>query len=327
MKKTIVIILATLVCAGLLIYSGCGSNSDEIVFLLDWTPNTNHTGVYVALEMGYYEEEGLSVSVQQPGDTGTSMLVSAGLAQLGVDFQDQMAYNYEKDINVTAVAAVIQHNTSGIVSLKSQGITSPSKMMDKTYASWELDIEKAIIKEIMENDGGDFSKLKFVPNTVYDVASALQTDVDCVWVFEGWDKLNVELQGVNINYFSFKDFADELDYYTPVIIANNDYLRDNPEQAKAFLRATEKGYRYAIENPEEAARILCKHVPELDERLIKASQIWLADQYIADAQRWGVIEGERWDAFFAWLYEKGILTERTPDGYGFSNDFLTDSSK
>lgn len=304
-------------------FVGCKKDEGKITFLLDWTPNTNHTGVYVAQELGYYSDEGLTVEILQPGDVGTSLLVSSGQAQFGVDFQDQMAYNYEKDVNVTAVAAVIQHNTSGILSLVEKGVTSPAKMEDLTYATWSLDIEMAILKKVMEDDGGDYSKLKTVPNTVYDIVTALQTDVDLVWVFEAWDKISVELADVACNYFALKDYGDEMDYYTPVIIANNDYLSEKPEQAKAFLRATEKGYLYAIEHPDEAADILCKAVPELDKTLITASQRYLASKYMEDVENWGEFDAARWNKFFDWLYDVEILTEKMPTNYGFSNDYLS----
>ena len=324
MKKIVMTILSVALLCATLGFSACNKADGDVKVLLDWTPNTNHTGLYVAQALGYYEEEGLKVSIEQPGDTGTSLLVSSGQAQFGIDFQDQMAYNYSKKINVTAVAAIIQHNTSGIVSLASEGIDAPKKMENKVYATWDLEIEKAIIRKVMENDGGDYSKLQMVPNVIYDIKSALETtDVDCAWIFEAWDKIVLERSNTEINYFAFRDYADELDYYTPVIIANNDYLRNNPKQAQAFIRATEKGYMYAVEHPEEAAEILCKAVPELDADLVKASLDYLSGQYVADAEYWGVIDKTRWDSFFRWIKEEGIVKEDIPSGYGFTNEYLS----
>lgn len=296
----------------------------EITFVLDWTPNTNHTGLYVAQELGYYEEAGLDVTIVQPPEDGATMMVSSGQAQFGIDFQDYLApvYTSEDEMPVTAVAAIIQHNTSGIISLKEDGITSPAGMEGKNYATWGLELEQAMIKNVVEADGGDYDKVNLIPEYVTDVPSALQQDIDAVWVYYAWDGISTKQAGLETNMFYFKDITPEFDYYSPVIIANTDFLEEDEEAAKAFLDATRRGYEYAIENPEEAAQILCKQVPELDEDMVKESQIWLADQYKAEVDQWGYIDQERWDAFYTWLYENG-LSEEIPAGTGFTNEYLS----
>ncbi len=113
-----------------------------------------------------------------------------------------------------------------------------------------------------------------------------------------------------------------MDYYSPIIIANDDYLDKKPETVKKFLEATKKGYEYAIENPEEAADILIRIVPELDETLVNESQKWLANQYKAEVTRWGYIDPVRWDAFYSWLYENKLVEMEIPAGTGFTNEFL-----
>ncbi|MCI8893149.1 MAG: ABC transporter substrate-binding protein [Lachnospiraceae bacterium] len=298
--------------------------SEEVTFVLDWTPNTNHTGVYVAQAKGYFEEAGLNVNIIQPPEDGATMLVAGGGAQFGVDFQDSItpAFATESPLPVTAVAAVIQHNTSGLISLKEKGIDAPKKMEGFTYATWELEIEQAIMKYVMEQDGGDYSKLELIPSTVSDVVTALQTDVDLVWIYYAWDGIAAQRKGLETNYINFADLDAALDYYSPIIIANNDYLAENPQQAKAFLQAVRKGYEFAIENPQEAADILCEAAPELDKEIVLESQKWLADQYQADAPKWGIIDKERWDGFYQWLYDHGVIETEIPDGTGFSNEYI-----
>ena len=97
-----------------------------ITFCLDWTPNTNHTGVYAAQALGYYEEAGLDVSIVQPPENGAVLMCAAGQAEFAVDAQDTMAASLDLDepLGVTAVAAMLQHNTSGILSRAGDGITS-----------------------------------------------------------------------------------------------------------------------------------------------------------------------------------------------------------
>jgi len=329
MLKRIFTLILTLVM--LLTLAGCGAdnNSDlkKITFVLDWTPNTNHTGLYVALEKGWFEEAGLSVEVVQPPEGGAEMLVGSGKAQFGVSFQDYLAPALMgKDaLPITAVAAVIQHNTSGIVSRKGEGMHTPKGLEGKQYATWDLPVEKATMKTVMEADGGDFDKVTLIPSTVTDEVSALQSrSVDAIWIFYAWAGIACEVAGLETDYFAFADIDPVFDYYTPVIIAENEFLKEESETAKAFLAALAKGYEYAMENPTDAADILMKAAPELksNQELVYASQKYLAEQYTADADKWGVFDADRWNSFFNWLNDNGLVENTIPENTGFTNDYL-----
>lgn len=298
---------------------------EKVTFVLDWTPNTNHTGLYVAEKKGYFEEEGLDVEIVQPPEDGADALVASGKAQFGVSFQDSMAPGVAGDTALpnTAVATIIQHNTSGIVSRKGEGMDTPKGLEGKKYATWDLPVEKAMLQNVVEQDGGDFSKVELIPSTVTDEVSALKTkSVDAIWIFYAWAGVATEVAGLDTDYFAFKDINPVFDYYTPVIIANNDFLKESPKTAKAFLRAVKKGYEFAIEDPEGAADILCEASPELDKELVKASQEYLKDEYKAEVDQWGYIDPERWNAFYGWLNENGLSETEIPENAGFSNDYL-----
>lgn len=332
-KKLTALALAGVLTAGL---CACGNSEQtdgaadgekkDITFVLDWTPNTNHTGLYVAEKLGYFDEAGLNVTIVQPPEDGATTMVASGQAQFGIDFQDYLApvYTSDEEVPVTAVAAIIQHNTSGIISLKEDGIESPKGLEGKNYATWGLQLEQAIIKNVVTADGGDFDKVNLIPEYVTDVPTALQQDIDAVWVYYAWDGISTKVAGLDTNMFYFKDITPEFDYYSPVIIANTDFLADDPDTAKAFLNAVRKGYEYAIENPDEAADILCEAVPELDPEMVKESQKWLADQYKAEVDQWGYIDPERWNAFYNWLNENGLSEKEIPENYGFTNEYLSE---
>ncbi len=324
MTKRLVALL--LVCLMIVpVISGCKKeDKKEITIVLDWTPNTNHTGLFVAQEKGYFKELGLNVKITEPPEGSTTQLIAVGKGQFGISFQDTLAKAYAQDepLPVTAVAAVLQHNTSGVVSLKDKGINSPKDLEGKKYATWEDPIELAILEKIVANDGGDFSKIELIPNTVTNIVAALETSVDSVWIYKAWDGIALEVAKKEYNFINFADFGKEYDYYTPVIIANNDYLKNNGEEAKKVLSAIKKGYEYAIANPEEAADILIKCAPENDPELVKASQKWITGQYQAEAKEWGVIDKERWDGFYSWLYKEKLIEKEIPAGFGFTNDYL-----
>ena len=298
---------------------------EKITVVLDWTPNTNHTGLYIAQEKGYFEEAGLEVEIVQPPEDGAVVLTASGKAQFGISFQDSMAAAISGDspLPVTAVAAVIQHNTSGIISRKGEGMDRPKGMEGHTYATWNGAIELGTIQEVVEADGGDYSKIELIPSTVTDEVSALKTNsVDSIWIFYAWAGVKTELEQLETDYFAFADIDPVFDYYTPVIIANDRFLAEKPDNAKAFMAAVTKGYEDAIANPEEAAEILCKAAPELDPELVLASQKYLADQYQADASQWGVIDAGRWNNFYQWVNEKGLTEHEVPLDTAFSNDYL-----
>ena len=301
------------------------AETEKITFVLDWTPNTNHTGLYVAQSQGFFEEQGLEVEIVQPPEDGADALVASGKAKFGVSFQDTMAPGVagENALPTTAVAALIQHNTSGIVSRKGEGMDTPKGMEGKKYATWDSPVEKAMIQNVVEEDGGDYGKVEMIPSTVTDEVSALQSNsVDAIWIFYGWAGVKMELEGLETDYFAFKDINPVFDYYTPVVIANNDFLANEPETAKKFLTALKDGYEYAIENPEDAAQILCEAAPELDKELAVASQKYLSEQYKAEVEQWGYMDPARWNSFYQWLNDNGLVENEIPENAGFSNDYL-----
>ena len=102
---------------------------------------------------------------------------------------------------------------------------------------------------------------------------------------------------MDFDYMNMKDLNPVFDEYTPLLASSNAFLQEHPDQARAFLAATAKGYQYAMENPEDAAKILVKHAPEIDEAIAVESQKWLADQYQGDKPHWGTFDPVRWGNF------------------------------
>ena len=331
MKKVISLIVLFVFVFAL---AGCagpvGENEKETVtVVLDWTPNTNHTGIFVAQAKGYFEDAGLNVEVVQPPEGGAEALVASGKAQFGVSFQDSLAPAFvgEEKLPVTAIAAVIQHNTSGIISRAGEGMDTPKGLEGKKYATWDLDVEKETIRDVMTVDGGNFDLVELIPSTVTDEVSALKSgSVDAIWVFYGWAGVACDVAGLDTDYFEFADIDSVFDYYTPVIIGNNEWLGENPETAKAFVKALSQGYTFAVENPEEAAEILMDAAPELkaNSELVYASQEYLAKEYISDASRWGEFDENRWAGFYNWLNEKKLLEDELDPEFGFTNEYLPD---
>lgn len=320
------LVLALTLCA-------CGAKEEsgltEITLCLDWTPNTNHTGFYVAQAMGYFEEAGLSVRIVQPPEDGATASCAAGQVEFAITAQDTLAAAFarENPLEVTAVAALLQHNTSGIIARAGEGMDTPAGLEGHLYSTWNSPIELAMMERVVEADGGDFANVNLIPNSIVDEAGALlEHQTDAIWVYYGWSGISARLRGLEFDYFYFKDIDPVFDYYTPVIIASNEFLEERGDTARAFLSAAARGYEYAMENPEEAAQILIDGDTTGSlagsEELVTESQRWMAEQYKAEVERWGYMDPARWNAFYSWLGENGLVETAIPEDTGFSNDYL-----
>lgn len=296
----------------------------DVTVVLDWVPNTNHTGLYVASDLGYYEAEGLNVEIIQPTEGGSADLIAAGQGEFGISYQEQVTYarTAANPLPVKAIAAVIQHNTSGFASPVEKGIETPADFEGKAYGGWGSPMEEAVLKGLMENEGADYSQLDIVSIGALDFFTAVKEHVDFTWIYYGWDGVAAQLQDFDINFIKLQDFDPALDFYTPVIIANEDTLANDPELVAAFMRATTKGYEYAMEQPEEAVQSLLKAAPEIDEDIAVASQIYLAGEYQSDADRWGEMDVEIWNTFGNWMFERGLIESELNGEEAFTNEFL-----
>lgn len=323
MKKSIkTIILITLILV-IVFAVGCAKDENKITVVLDWTPNTNHTGIYVALENGYFEEQGLKVEIIQPADGSAEQLVAANTAQFGFSFQENVTIARAESMPVVSIAAVIQHNTSGFMSRAEENIKSPADFENKRYGGWGTDIETTTVKYLMEKAGADPEKVKIVTTGDTDYFAAADAgEVEFVWIYEGWTLLEAGIRGVSVNYFNMKDFDEVFDYYTPVIITSEKNIKTNDKTITKFMKAVTQGYEYAIENPSEAATMLLKHAPELDEELIMLSQEFLADRYKDDAPYWGYQSNNVWLRYTEWLYENGFIKEMIEVEEAFTNAYL-----
>ena len=316
----------------LLLTTACSNSNDSasskkkglkhVTVVLDWTPNTNHTGLYVAKEKGYFKEEGLDVDIIQPGEAGADQLVAAGKAQFGISAQESITEARIQGVPIVSIAAIIQHNTSGFASPKEKNITSPKDFENKTYGGWGAPVEKAVLDSLMKKEHADVEKTKIINMGETDFFTAVKRDIDFAWIYYGWTGVEAELRGDKINMVYLTDYSNKLDYYTPVLTTNEKMIEKDPETIKHFLAATSKGYTYAIDHPDDAADLLIKAVPDLDPKLVKASQKWLSPKYQDDAARWGEQKQEIWENYASWMYDNHLLDKKLDSKKAFTNQYL-----
>ncbi|WP_138752931.1 ABC transporter substrate-binding protein [Paenibacillus sinopodophylli] len=332
---------STMLIIGLTL-AGCGSNGnaptasnepkeqtgtadkplEKVQVVLDWTPNTNHTGLYVARDKGYFKEQGLDVEIIQPGQTGADQMVASGSVQFGVSYQESITMARIAGVPLVSLAAVIQHNTSGFASPLAKGIDSPEKFEGKTYGGWGAPVEEAVIQSLMQEKGADVAKVNMISIGDSDFFTAVKRDIDFAWIYYAWTGVEAELRGEKINMLYLTDYSDKLDYYTPVLTTSEAMIKDKPEIVKAFTAGAAEGYQYAIDNPDDAAEILIKAEPDLNAELVRASQKWLSPKYQDDAPRWGEQKLSVWENYANWMFEHKLLEKELEANNAFTNEFL-----
>jgi len=296
----------------------------ETTILLEWIPNTNHTGVFVALEKGWYAEEGLDVSIKQPSETLPPLLVASGKGDFGFASQEAVTFarTSENPVPVVSVAAVNRHNTSVFAAPADRGIDSVEDFEGKIYGGWGSEFEEALLKAVMKQAGADFSTVQIVNVGTTDFLASFEQGIDFRWIFYGWDGVRAKVEGRDFNFIPLIDIDPKLDYYTPTIICRESMLEEEPDKVRAFLRATERGYRFATEHPDEAADILLVYNSDLKEEFAEASQRYLSKQYLSEDGEWGRMEEKLWRNFGDFLFEYGLLNKPFDPSAAYTNRFL-----
>ena len=327
-KKLLILFSALLLVTSLAACSSSQSSVEKegtlkkVSIVLDWTPNTNHTGIYVAKEKGYFKKHGLDVNIILPGEAGADQLVASGKSEFGVSYQEGITQARIQGIPLVSLAAVIQHNTSGFASPKAKNIVSPKDFEGKTYGGWGSPIEEAVINSLMKQENTDVEKVKIINMGDSDFFTAVNRDIDFAWIYYGWTGVEAEIRNEPINMVYLTDYSEKLDYYTPVITTNEKMVKDDPETVEAFMAALTEGYEFAIEHPADSADVLIQAVPDLDEELVKRSQEWLSPRYQDDAARWGEQKLEVWENYSEWMFDNGLLEKGLEADKAFTNEFL-----
>lgn len=322
----------------LFLVTGCGNNEkgnesatenksekgdlQKVTVVLDWTPNTNHTGLYTAKKNGYFEEEGLDVDIIMPGEAGADQLVASGKSEFGIGYQEGVTQARVQGVPLVSIAAIIQHNTSGFASPVEKNIKSPKDFEGKTYGGWGSPVEKSVLSSLMKQENADVEKVSIINMGDTDFFTAVRRDIDFAWIYYGWTGVEAELRGEKINMVYLTDYSEKLDYYTPVLTTNEKMIEENPDVVKSFVKAVSKGYQFAIENPTESAEILLEAVPDLDRDLVIRSQEWLAPKYQDDASRWGEQNLQVWENYANWMLENNLLEGKLDAEAAFTNEFL-----
>jgi ABC-type nitrate/sulfonate/bicarbonate transport system substrate-binding protein len=305
--------------------SGSKEALRKFTVVLDWTPNTNHSGMYVAAAQGLYRDAGLDVRFVEPGQSTSLQLLAAGKADVAVSVAEEVLPARAQGLPVQSVAAVIEHNTSSLISLAADGITRPRDLEGKTYAGYGGQLEQALLDKLVACDGGDPKKVKVVDVGEADYRIGLERNqYDAVWIFDGWDKIRLaDIDGLAVSTIPFIEHTDCIpDWYTPVLAASTRTETKRAADLKAFLAATAEGYRSAMTDPSAAAHDLLAAAPDLDRDLVERSAKYLSTRYAEDPGRWGQQKAAVWSGFAAFLHDAGLIEKPLDPADAWTNEFL-----
>jgi ABC-type nitrate/sulfonate/bicarbonate transport system substrate-binding protein len=288
---------------------------EKISIALDWTPNTNHTGFFCALELGFYQEAGIQVALQHPG-LDNYLQTPAKKVELGlVDFSLcplESLISYRTKTNpfpLTAVACILQEDLSAIACLEEKTIQSPAELDGRTYASYQARYEDGIVREMIRNAGGKGDLSIVYPKKLGIWSTLLEGKADATWIFSNWEGLQAKAEGVALRQFRMKDF--DIPYsYSPVIAGGYPKIEERATAYRSFLAATRRGFVFALDHPEAAAKILQPHIPDHDRSIDLVESQRLTNQHMGIAANWGQLDAEKIRRFLDWLREKGL--EKAP---------------
>ena len=299
---------------------------DGVSVALDWTPNTNHTGIYVAQKLGYYKAAGIDLEVLPYASTAPETLVSHGKADFGFSYSAGVAFARGAGADVRSVFAVLQHTALEIgVRADRTDIKTPKDLDGKTYAGFGTPDEKPLLRTVIRNAGGKGVFKDVTLNTsAYD--AVYRGAADFTLPLATWEGIQAKLVGKPLKTFKLARFGVPPEY-SALIASSDAYLRAHSDVARRFLAATTRGYQYAAEHPRAAADILIAANKQAltHPQLVYESAALMAKSYYKDkagdvgTQTLGV-----WKGYVRFLFTAGVLTDadgkkltRAPDSTSY----------
>jgi ABC-type nitrate/sulfonate/bicarbonate transport system substrate-binding protein len=279
---------------------------------LDWTPNTDHTGFYVADAKGLYAAAGVDLQVLPYNDNAPETLMGAGQADCGISFQDSLTFAVAAGVPIKSVMAILQHTASAIAVLETSGITRPKQLDGRTYAGFGYPNEIPTLQAVIKADGGtgDFKDV-ILDTAAYEALYAKKADFTIP--FTAWEGVEATERGIGLRYFQFTDYGFP-DFYQVVLACGTGWLQTHADLAKRFVAATVQGFEYAVTNPDDAAAILVAQNPgvfDANPKLPLDSARFLAKggYYVDAAGKVGTQTLQEWTGYSKFLYDQGLLSD------------------
>ncbi|HET9196816.1 MAG TPA: ABC transporter substrate-binding protein [Solirubrobacterales bacterium] len=307
MRWTVALLATVLALAGA---AGCGGEGAEpsvpkgATLVLDFVPNAVHSGIYAALARGWYDDEGVALRVQAPGEsTDAPKLLGAGRVELAILDIHDLGIARERGIDLVGVMPLVQRPLAAVLAAAAGPVRRPRQMEGHRVGVTGLPSDEAVVDSEVEADGGDPQMVERVTIGFSAVASLAAGRVEAATGFWNAEGVALRRQGVPIRVFKVNEFGAP-PYPELVLATSRQTLADDPELVEAAVAATERGYAFAARDPGAALDDLLAANPEL-ERAEQQAQLDALLPILHPAP----FDPEVLRAWAAWDLKHGLLEE------------------
>jgi putative hydroxymethylpyrimidine transport system substrate-binding protein len=293
--------------------------TETVTLALDWYPNANHAGIYLARERGWFAEAGIDLEPYTPSDPTTVLqTVGAGRDDFGISYQTDVLLARAQEVPVVSVAAIVQRPLVTVMALEEEGIVSPADLAGKTIGYPGIPSQAAFLETMLEGAGLTMDDVTLV-NIGFNLLPALISgQADAVlggfWTHE---TIIAEREGHAITVLRVEDWGVP-EYYELVLVASEETVAERPEMVGNMLGALERGYLAAIEEPEAALEALTAAYPELDQEVEREGIALLSEVWLPDPPVFGAQDPARWESFGEWMKSRDLV----PDGLDISAAYI-----
>lgn len=332
MKKNILTITSILIAALALFISACGTAqapaapADKVTVQLSWFHGVEYAGFYSAVEKGYYTDENIEVTLNAGGPEINPLdEVSSGNAQFGIGQGDSLITARAGGQNFLAVAAIFRNNPLAITSLKQDNIQKPEDLVGKTVGTYSLDLSSysdLLFLAFMSRTGLEKDSMNYaLINDFFGANEIKAGNMDAMsGMFATDQQVMTKNSGDDLNLMYYKDYGVEV--YINAIFVTEEFKQSNPDLITRFIRATFKGYQYALENPEEVATFAVKYDETLDlayQQDVMKAQVPFIDTGNAPI---GSMDESVWNSTQEILLEFGFLDNPVDLTTVYTNEFI-----
>ena len=283
----------------------------KIKLALDWTPNINHIGFFVAKEKGFYEENDLKVEFLTPelDDylTTPAKKVEMNMSDFGLcPTESLISFRTKKNpFILKGLMTIFQEDVSAIATVESNNILRPKHLDGRSYASYKARYEDKIVKKMIINDGGIGNLKIFYPKRLGIWNTLIENKYDSTWIFINWEGVEASKKNIDLELYKMSDFGIPYSY-SPILFSSSDYINNNSNTVKKFIESSRKGYTYCYENMDEAVSILNKFVPITDKGIDLIECLKISIDHFGSKENFGKIDLKKIDIFLKWLKDNNI---------------------
>jgi putative hydroxymethylpyrimidine transport system substrate-binding protein len=312
--------------------AACGEKSEDVnaetqsfSLTLDFYPNPDHAGIYMAQKLGYFRDAGLDVSIETPSDPAAPIKqVAAGQTDLAISYEPEVALAHEKGLDTIAVGALVDRPLTSMIWLKKSGIKGIGGLRGKTIATAGIPYQDAYLKTILSRANLSPADVKTV-NVGFGLLPAILGGRAQAMLggFRNVEGVDLRLRGKD-PVVTPVDRLGVPTYDELVLVANREGLAEDPEAIRLFIAALARGTAAAVESPDATTRALLEANPDLDPKLtaaeVKATLPLLESS--DPAQPFGYMDPVLWSEFVGWMRDNELIASLPQPSQLLSNDYL-----